>query len=201
MSKKHSIKSDKNHSTLYFQRFLQLVENFWIAKIFRRRFWVRPKAGVVLILFLASIPVILLGTKWVLDQRTAHEVESSVVQSSVINATGKLYKRCAKDVVLAVAKNWNPGLTLGQQKEGIYKVADAVYNAAPSYSSAAVKYEAIPGLEVPTQTAVTKGNKFNPLRVFFSSSTSLSPSMKTVGYTAQTIYNCRWTVCRFVARD
>ncbi len=79
-------------------------------------------SGYVLILILATLPVLLLGAKYVLDQRTLNDVQMN-------NQAGKLYNQDGSKSALLVAQNWNPGLTLNQQKDAVYKIADAAYNS------------------------------------------------------------------------
>ena len=80
----------------------------------------------------ALIPVLLLGTKYVLDLRTVNKVPTE-------KGDMEWHKHCAKEAALAVARNWNPGLTLEQQKAAIYKVADAVYSASPFSNGSAIR--------------------------------------------------------------
>ena len=103
----------------YFNKLLTFFSKF--------DFYSRPSAGVILILMLSVIPVLLLGPKYVLDQRTHDKVQME-------NGGIEYYKASAKEAALAVAENWNPGLTLNQQKDAAYKVADAVYNTAVGYN-------------------------------------------------------------------
>ncbi len=96
----------------------------------------RPKRsvfGYVLILMTALIPVLLFGTKYILDLRTLHKVQLEKEESG-----GGWYKRCAKEAALAVAKNWNPGLSLYQQRDAMYKIADDVYNNSPLINDSVV---------------------------------------------------------------
>ena len=74
-----------------------------------------------------AIPVLLMGVKYSLDKLKEREIELER------SGTDEYYKKCAREAALAVAQNWNPGLTFSQQKDGIYKVADAVYNAHPLF--------------------------------------------------------------------
>jgi hypothetical protein len=117
-------------------------------------------SGYVLILMTALIPVLLFGTKYVLDLRTANKVHLE-------KENWKWQKRCAKKAALAVAKNWNPGLTLTQQKEAIYKVADAIYNDSP-ISNGSVTSRAIPGLDLKKSQITRGGSQVDPLRVSYN---------------------------------
>jgi hypothetical protein len=86
------------------------------------------------------IPVLLLCVKYVLDLQTMHH--ANVYRGGTI-----IHKKCAKDAAYEVAKVWNPGLTLNQQKESLLRVADTVYNKNPIYRKDSIVDNAIPGLE------------------------------------------------------
>lgn len=121
------------------------------------------------------IPVVLLGIKY---SNILFDFREKSVRD--INSGG-LYKRCAREAALAVAQNWNPGLTLGQQRAGVYKVADAVYNAAPCYQTIPIAM-AIPGVVITDKQSD-------------SETQSLQPSAKTIEYTNSTLYY-RWFYAR-----
>ena len=114
-------------------------------------------SGYILILILTFIPIILLGTKLVLDQRTMNEAKLE-------NGTVENDSNSARKISKIVAKNWNPGLTFNQQKEAVYKVADAVYNYGTVYESS-VKHQAISGLEKKhLQKSKQQGGMFVPIK-------------------------------------
>ncbi len=119
-------------------------------------------SGYVLILVITLIPVLLFGAKYVLDQM-------SVNKAKIEKGTGRYYKKCAREAALAVAKNWNPGLTLAQQKEAVQKIADQVYNNNPCYNDSIVG-QAVSGLDVKKSYSVEQGgSKFEPLKVTYES--------------------------------
>ena len=98
----------------------------------------KSNKGYIAILLVFFIPVILLGTKLILDLHTENTED-----------VGKAYKKCAKECALEVAKHWNLGLSLKQQKEAMLKVADDVYNNASVFNTMSYKYKAISGLDIP----------------------------------------------------
>jgi hypothetical protein len=120
------------------------------------------------------IPVLLLGTKYCVDLVSYH--------NALLYSGGgtDFYKKCAREAALAVAKHWNPGLTLKQQKETLLRIADDVYNKNPCYSTAPV-HRAIPGLEI-KGTSVTVGNPYDPLKVLLIHTDSCVPAKKEVAY-------------------
>ncbi|MBR2137011.1 MAG: hypothetical protein IJ852_03505 [Alphaproteobacteria bacterium] len=131
----------------------------------------RQNSGYVLILVAAFIPVVLLGVKY---SEQMFKLKDNILKKGATSVdVSTIEKRCAREAALAVAQNWNPGLTLGQQREGVYKVADAVYNANPCYQLTAVG-SAIPGMNIRDY----KGNAVE----------NLQPSLKTVSYTSSTLY-------------
>jgi hypothetical protein len=75
----------------------------------------KPSRGYVAILVCITIPVLLLGVKYAFDKRTAGRAE-------LYKAGTLLHKKCAREAALAVAKRWNPGLTLNQQMESLLKI-------------------------------------------------------------------------------
>lgn len=128
----------------------------------------RQSSGAILILLIGFLPLIILGIKY---SEQLFKVKDYSVKK--VNADG-YYKNCAREAALAVAENWNSGLTLVQQKDGVIKVADAVYNAHPCarYSAAG---QAIPGMEVSDLSVTT-----------------LDPSLKTVLYESYPKYVFKW---------
>jgi hypothetical protein len=87
-----------------------------------------------------------------------------------------------------VARNWNPGLSLDQQKDAVYKVADSVYNAAPCYNDSVIG-RAIPGLDVHQDYTKESDSVFGKIKV--KATTVFSPS-KVVPYTTADWYNNRY---------
>ena len=99
---------------------LTALSNLFLPKIrsilFSRNFRLRLKnqaCGYVLILMIALIPVLLFGTKYVLEMKTSTEYYKN---------PSDYYKNCAREVALAVAKKWNPGLTLYQHERRCTKL-------------------------------------------------------------------------------
>ena len=110
--------------------------------------------GYVLVILTVFVPLMLLSTRYVLDYSTERT-----------DGVGKIVKRCAKEAALEVAKKWNPGLSYKQQKESMLRIADEVYNSSPATSSTTIKYEAIPGLEMPIKANIIKSGHYDPLKV------------------------------------
>ena len=132
--------------------------------------------GYVMILIAIAIPILLMGVKFSQDQQKQREIELE-------RNNGKFYKKCAREAALAVAQNWNPGLTLSQQKDGIYKVADAVYNAHPVFHDSPVG-DAIPGLDIKNNYQIDKNSKLMEMNV----SNKSESVTKIVRYTTATKY-------------
>ena len=128
-------------------------------------------SGYVLIVVTCFIPIVLLGIRYA---EKLFEVKDVEIKRA---STEKLVKQCARETSLAVARNWNPGLTLGQQRDGIYKVADAVYNAHPCYHDSPLGH-ALPGM-------VAKDENGNVI--------DLSAEQKVINYkTDNTMYKGLW---------
>lgn len=139
------------------------------------------KYGYIAVWLCVFIPIVLSGVKLALDISTKHSVDLN-------KSTGKYYKRCATEAALAVAKNWNPGLTLSQQKDALLKIADAVYNANPCYNDSAIG-SAIPGLTLKKNYTVTKPKSiFAPLIALPGSVLSVN---KTIPYSDAKKYTNR----------
>ena len=102
--------------------------------------------GYISILLAVAIPVFFLGVKYVVE-RIKYNKERMLSHKDPDSK--HVYKACAREAALAVAQNWNPGLTLSQQKDAILKIADAVYNAHPCHYKGAIG-AAIPGLSATT---------------------------------------------------
>ncbi|MBQ7673807.1 MAG: hypothetical protein IJT36_04705 [Alphaproteobacteria bacterium] len=99
----------------------------------------KEHSGYVLIVVTCFIPIVLLGIRYA---EKLFEVKDSEIRYTSENRD---MKKCAREAALAVARNWNPGLTLGQQRDGIYKIADAVYNSYPA-GNKSVLGNAVPGV-------------------------------------------------------
>ena len=104
----------------------------------KRRYEASYSRGAILIMLACFLPIILLGIKYSEKLIEEKEEQFKKVGEEVVT------KRCAQEAALEVARNWNPGLTLSQQQEGVYKVADAVYNEHPCYRNSTLE-QAIPG--------------------------------------------------------
>ncbi len=108
------------------------------------------------------IPVILLGTKLVLDTQTANDVELSY---RVYDNKPRKQRRAEK-MALAVAENWNPGIGLSQQKTALLKIADKVYEDNPILANEEHLLErAIPGIQLSIVDKVTRGKGYDPLKI------------------------------------
>lgn len=145
------------------------------------------RMGYVMILVVVFVPVMLLVTKYCLDLQTMIMRSEKVGNIIII-------KRCAKEAALKVAQNWNPALSRNQQKESMLRLADEIYNASPAYNSTSIKYNAIPGLEMPTKIKVTKGKQYDPLKVEVTETLSLSPSSKSIAYKEEELKSGRYMV-------
>lgn len=143
-------------------------------------------SGYVLILMMTLIPLFLFGTKYILDQRTLQDRQATGTEymkdSSL--AGKRLIKQCAQEAALAVAQKWNPALTYKQQREAMLRIADEVYNKAPTYVDSTV-IRAVHGLDVPQKSWET-GKKFEPIKITQSAETRLSPSLKQIARTTNT---------------
>ncbi len=95
---------------------------------------------------LTVIPALLLGAKLVLDRSTENEIK--LKNGEEINT-----ERLSKEVALTIAQNWNPGLTLGQQIDALYKVADGKYDKEVNTD---VLNQAIPKMDI---VKLKKSNK------------------------------------------
>ena len=97
-------------------------------------------SGYVMILVITLIPVLLFGAKYILDQRTLQDRQATGTEymkdSSL--AGKRLIKQCAQEAALSVAQKWNPALTYAQQREAMLRIADEVYNKAPTYVDSTV---------------------------------------------------------------
>lgn len=131
-----------------------------------------------MILLCVFLPIVFMGVKYVLDLSKKNTL---IMEKS----SGKYYKKCAREAALAVAKNWNPGLTLSQQKDAVIKIADAVYNANPCFNDSIIG-NSIPGLNIKKDHKIESNSKFGSIIV--SSNTVTSPS-KLINYKTAKKYN------------
>lgn len=126
-------------------------------KLFLKRvsIYKRPNSGSSLILLLFfALPVLLFGTKYVLDMRTLYKVK-------IGNSDAEADRKTAKAAALELAQNWNPGLTFKQQEAAAFKIVDAVYRNYISITNLA-----IPGLDTYRYKKVNKNyGEFAPLEV------------------------------------
>ncbi|MDR2782081.1 MAG: hypothetical protein LBB21_06570, partial [Holosporaceae bacterium] len=105
------------------------------------------------------IPVLLLAVKYCVDIVSYNHAQ-------IYTGGNNFYKKCANEAALAVAKKWNPGLTLNQQDKSLLRIADDIYNKNPCYCDAPV-HRAIPGLEVGKVKGESRGT-YNPLKLSWS---------------------------------
>ena len=143
-----------------------------VSILSQESFYRRSSRGVILIMLACFLPIILLGIKYSEKLIEEKEEQFKKVGEEVVT------KRCAREAALEVARNWNPGLTLSQQQEGVYKVADNIYNKTPSYQTS-ILGRAIPGF------LESNGN-------------SLSSSNKQIKYTDVGCYNNIYCVNNFI---
>ena len=132
-----------------------------------------PRRGYIAILLIAFIPVILLGTRWVLDTVTLQKIKINMMP-----VKGETQKKCAAQAALAVAQNWNPGLPLSRQKNTALKIADAVYNDNTPVvtNDSNILAKAIPGLQLEVVDSVMRGKGFNPIKITSKSAVAISSS-------------------------
>ncbi|MDR2781538.1 MAG: hypothetical protein LBB21_03755 [Holosporaceae bacterium] len=125
--------------------------------------------GYIFMLICVLVPVLLLAVRYCVD------VVSDNHAKIYGGGTG-FYKKCAKDAALAVAKKWNPGLTLNQQKGSLLLIADDIYNRSPCYCNTNV-HSAIPGLEVRNATGESRGT-YNPLKLLWGNRSEEGDTLK-----------------------
>lgn len=103
---------------------LSKIHNF-VARIQRK---INSSRGYVLLVVAVFIPVAIIAMKYILVLR-----EKKIQDIYKKGNDSVLFKRCSRDAALEVAKKWNPGLTLDEQKASLLRVADKVYNESPTY--------------------------------------------------------------------
>ncbi len=145
-------------------------------RLFKARF-----SGYIAILLCITIPILFFGIKYVLDTSTKNAVK---LETDV----KEYHKKCAKEIALAVAQNWNPGLTLTQQKDAIMKIADAIYNASLNQDTS-VLGKAIPGLDIKKDHKITSNSTFGGIVV--TPQTIVSAPTTAIEYSNQTKYFVR----------
>lgn len=109
-----------------------------------RRFTVqrRKNSGAMLILLAFFVPIFLAGIRY-----TERMFERRYELLKEGKGEGRVFRKCdPAAVALAVARNYNPGLTLGQQKDALYKIADHIYNTSPCFQANNILTSAIPGI-------------------------------------------------------
>ncbi|MDR2794580.1 MAG: hypothetical protein LBB12_02275, partial [Holosporaceae bacterium] len=151
------------------------VSTRFLAAARRKSLVKRPISGYVAILLAVTIPVLLLGAKYVVDRGNHDMALLEKAQSA------SLSKKCAKEAALKVAKKWNPALTLADQKEALLRIADEVYNAAPIHDDS-VLGRAIPGLDVTTGISAKQSSSMFGALSISRNKASHSPSLRTVKY-------------------
>ena len=97
-------------------------------------------SGYVLILAVTMIPVILLGTKYMLDLNKSKTRQMQLGDG--------LKKRCAQKIAEEVASKWNPALSYKEQKESLLRIADEIYNREKPYMNSLMG-DALKGVDVP----------------------------------------------------
>ena len=128
-----------------------------------------------MILMTALIPVLLFGTKYLLDLRTLHKVQIENGDDENI----EYEKVSAKEAAKAVAENWNPGLTLDQQKDAVYKVVDTVYNNAVSYRLSLIN-RSMKGIDAKRwKKSDSKSGIYDPLQIEQTDMISIRPEAST----------------------
>ncbi len=139
-------------------------------------------SGYVLILMVIALPILLYGAKYLLDHRT-------LLDRSVINPSSedkRLVKFCAEEAAQAVAAKWNPALTYGQQREAMLRIADEIYNAAPTYEDSPIT-QALHGIDIPKEE-ISEGGTYDPKKRtrVLNEEKGLSPSLKQIARSPQT---------------
>ena len=110
---------------------------------------IKSKNGYVFIATILFLPILLYGTKLILEREKGYAPQKT--QETAYYEV-KYFKLCAKEAALAVAKRWNPALTYKQQKASMLRIADNIYNQAPTCSKTSSLTEGIPGISVPSQS-------------------------------------------------
>ena len=143
--------------------------------------------GYVFIITIALIPLLLYGAKYVIDHRTLLERWSAGIEhvKNATTATGKrLIKQCAHKAALEVARKWNPSLSLYEQRDAMYAVADEIYNESPTYVDSML-VRATRGIDVPLEKT-SQGKTYEPIKITKMPDADLSPSLRTVEYKEET---------------
>ncbi len=165
------------------QNFLKIVDSVNLKNSLK---------GYVLILMMTLIPVLLLGAKYVLDNQTLLKRQTEGTEFLQNASPDKFEKRCAREAALAVAQKWNPSLHYKQQRESMLRIADEIYNNAPTIYTGAIISQAVPSIDITVET-VTKGNSFEPLKVGRTAEfKTFSPTLKTIARTKTETSMSRW---------
>ncbi|MDR2782013.1 MAG: hypothetical protein LBB21_06210, partial [Holosporaceae bacterium] len=157
------------HGSLKFKGFYPLFRQF--SRQFHQIFK-KSSSGYIFILMCTLTPVLLLAVKYCVDI-------VSYNHKQIYTGGNDFYKKCAKEAALAVAKKWNPGLTLNQQKESLLLIADDIYNKNPCYCNTPA-HNAIPGLEVRNVSKTSHG-MYDPFRLIWSD-TGFDSANKIIEY-------------------
>ncbi|MBR1734654.1 MAG: hypothetical protein IJ730_04305 [Alphaproteobacteria bacterium] len=130
-------------------RLLKNILNNAFCFLKRLRLSIKNRRGYVMIIVACFLPIVLAGITY--SEKLFHSKDKAIKDTTVID---EITKRCAREAALEVAKNWNPGLTLGQQRDGIYKVADAVYNNHPAFSKSILS-STVPGISLSDKLGIS----------------------------------------------
>ena len=129
-------------------------------------------SGYIMIIVACFLPLIMLGIKYSEQLFKLKDAALSKINGDDVT------KRCAREAALAIARNWNPGLTLGQQKDAVYKLADNVYNMFPVHNESLIG-GTVPGaiMQVSEESSGS-----NTLGSKGSSASSSSKTTSTLGF-------------------
>lgn len=164
-------------------------------------------SGYIMIIVACFLPLIMLGIKYSEQLFKLKDAALSKINGDDVT------KRCAREAALAIARNWNPGLTLGQQKDAVYKLADNVYNMFPVHNESLIG-GTVPGaiMQVSEEssgsnTLGSKGSSASsssktttstqnviPLEPKTYKTVSLDPSLKKITYTTVQRFNNKYCV-------
>lgn len=112
--------------------------------------------------------------------KTSKAIEPVSSKKNLQQKPKKKEKNCAKEAALKVAEKWNPTLTYKQQKQSLLRIADGIYNGAPTYVETLLN-KAIPHMDIARET-IKKGGKFSPLQVIKTADTIQEDSEKQIAY-------------------
>lgn len=152
-----------------------------VSKIVSKKSLKKISSGYVLILCVIIIPALLFGSKLILDTQSLLNRKATgteYLKNSSLESQ-KFVKQCAQKAALEVAKKWNPALTYRQQRESMLRIADDIYNEAPTYVDSIV-IQAIHGIDVPKENTNKGGRTFDPKKITKMPEKRLSPSLKQI---------------------